>query len=54
LEGKEMGKKKVQEARVAAIDDEGLLKRDLGTMVMWLVISIAIAIVAAVVVDKLM
>lgn len=45
-------KNKVKVARVAAIDDAGLLKRDLGKMIGWLVISLVVVSVVGVVAAK--
>lgn len=47
-------KKKVETARVAAVDEAGLLKRDLGNMLVWLVISVVIAAVVGIGIDKLL
>ncbi|WP_156877814.1 hypothetical protein [Shimazuella kribbensis] len=41
-------KKKASEPRVATVDEMGVLKRDLGKMVGWIVVSVAIAAVVAV------
>jgi hypothetical protein len=45
-------KKKVIEPRVAAVDDIGVLKRDIGRMILWIVVSVAIAAVVAVGVEN--
>jgi hypothetical protein len=41
-------KKKTKEPRVATVDEIGVLKRDIGKMVVWIVVSVAIAAVVAV------
>jgi hypothetical protein len=41
-------KKRVREPRVAAVNEIGVLKRDLSRMVFWIVISVAAAAVVAV------
>lgn len=40
-------KKQVKEPRVAAVNEMGLLKRDMGRMVFWIVVSVAVAAVVA-------
>jgi hypothetical protein len=45
-------KKKVIEPRVAAVDDIGVLKRDIGRMILWIVVSVAIAAAVAVGVEN--
>lgn len=45
-------KKKVIEPRVAAVNEMGVLKRDMGRMVFWIVISVAVAAVVAFGVEK--
>lgn len=41
-------KKKEKERRVAAVDEIGVIKRDLGRMVFWILVSVVIAGVVAV------
>ncbi|MCH5586592.1 hypothetical protein MK805_16760 [Shimazuella sp. AN120528] len=41
-------KKQAREPRVAAVDEMGVLKRDIGRMVFWIVISVAVAALVAV------
>jgi hypothetical protein len=45
-------KKKVTEPRVAAVDEMGVLKRDMGRMVFWVILSVAVAAVVAFVVER--
>lgn len=45
-------KKKVIEPRVAGVNEMGVLKRDLGRMIFWIVVSVAVAAVVAFGVEK--
>jgi hypothetical protein len=40
-------KKTTTEPRVAAVDEMGVLKRDTGRMVFWIVVSVAVAAIVA-------